>query len=264
MAQRDQAVAAANEGRRGWSFKSLERKYYALRDTRDWRSLINKSKLCGGSKTKITNKVKKYWHTIFDNHMRSGKTAWLDLCNRYRNGEMIGDENWRTEWMRNQRLCHEPMPSKCPPGMPLPEAWSYQNMMRYKPPQVEIVAARRGRHAAKKFVSQVHTTRANLPVGAQYEFDDMWHNVEVYLPGDPKAVRPLELACIDISSAHKVAFGLKPRKTDPITGRRENLREGGYALYRGPCVVQHRLSQRWLHSLSRAAQPPCAKKCNSC
>ena len=220
------AVASRNEGRPGWSFKSLERKYYALRDTRDWRSLINKSKLCGGSKTKLTKKVIDYWHGLYNAAMRSGKSAWLRLCNNYRNGEMIGDENWRTEWQRNPALCHEPMPSKCPPGMPLPDAWSYHNIMRYKPNEVETVAARKGRHAAKKFVSQVHTTRANLPVGAQYEFDDMWHNVEVYIPGDPKPVRPLELACIDISSAMKVALGLKPRKTDPITGKRENLREG--------------------------------------
>lgn len=219
------AVAAANAGRRGWSFKSLERKYYALRETRDWHSLINKTKLCGGSKTKLTKKVLEYWHTLYDKSMRSGYSSWVRLCNQYRNGEMIGDENWRTEWQRNSRLCHDPMPNKCPAGMTLPEAWSYHNMMRYKPKQVEIIAARKGRHAAKKYVSQVHTTRANLPVGAQYEFDDMWHNVEVVVPGQHKPVRPLELACIDISSAHKVAFGLKPRKINPVTGKRENLRE---------------------------------------
>jgi hypothetical protein len=96
--------------------------------------------------------------------------------------------------------------------------------MRHKPRLIETEAARRGRHAALQLSSRVHTTRAELPVGAQYEFDDMWHNCMVIRPGYPKAVRPLELACIDIASAHKVAYGLKPRMED-ATGKRQNITE---------------------------------------
>ena len=71
--------------------------------------------------------------------------------------------------------------------------------------------ARIGRHAATKEAPRVHTTREGLEPGQQYQFDDMWHNTMVIWPGHAKAVRPLELACLDVASAHKVAYGLKPR-----------------------------------------------------
>ncbi len=142
----------------------------------------------------------------------------------YRAGKPIGDVDWRRVWQALPELAGEPMERTCPPGMPLPPGWSYENLTRHKPRKVETVAARQGPHAARKFSSRVHSTRAELPVGAQYEFDDMWHNCIVVRPGYPKAVRPLELACIDISSAHKVDYGLKPRMED-ANGRRTNINE---------------------------------------
>jgi hypothetical protein len=220
-----EALAASNVHRRGWSQKSLERKFYALLDTRDWRCLVNHAKTTGNGKSEwITAKVADAWKTYCDRHMRSFKSAYIDMVAEYRAGKMIGDVDWRRVWQALPELRHQPMPSRCPPGMPLPPGWSYHNLMRHKPRLIETEAARRGRHAAIKLSSRVHSTRADLPVGAQYEFDDMWHNVKVICPGYPKAVRPLELTCIDISSAHKVAFALKPRMED-ADGKRKNITE---------------------------------------
>ena len=218
-------MAAANGHRRGWSFKSLERKFYELQDTRDWRTLVNRAKTTGDGKSEwITPAVADAWKGYCDRHMRSLKSAYIELVADFRIGKEIGDVDWRRVWQELPELRHQPMPQRCPPGMPLPPGWSYHNLMRHKPRKIEMEAARRGRHAALKLSSRVHTTRADLPPGAQYEFDDMWHNCMVMCQGYPKAVRPLELACIDISSAHKVAFALKPRMED-AAGKRKNINE---------------------------------------
>lgn len=218
------AALNAHKGR-GWSMKSLERKYYALRDSRDWRVLIDRAKTTGGGKSEwVTPEVETAWKTYCDQSMRSYKNAWVRMVGDYRGGKPIGDVDWRKVWQEMPDLCHQPMPQRCPPNMPLPPGWSYHNLMRRQPREVERTAARRGRHAAMQHSSRVHTTRAEMPVGSQYEFDDMWHNTMTLFPGFPKAVRPLELACIDIASAHKVAFGLKPRMED-ANGKRQNLNE---------------------------------------
>lgn len=224
LALMEAAALNAHKGR-GWSMKSLERKYYALRDTRDWRCLVDRAKTSGGAKSEwVTDAVTEAWKGYCDAAMRSYKSAWIRLVADYRKGMPIGDVDWRKVWAEMPNLCHQPMPAKCPAGMPLPPGWSYHNLMRRQPRMVERLAARQGRHAARKASSRVHTTRCEMPIGSQYEFDDMWHNTMVLFPGFPKAVRPLELACIDIASAHKVHYGLKPRLEDE-NGKRQNLTE---------------------------------------
>ncbi len=218
------AALNAHKGR-GWSMKSLERKFYALRDTRDWRCLVDRAKAGGGARSEwVTEGVVEAWKRYCDAAMRSYKSAWLRMVADYRKGLPIGDVDWRRVWRASPNLEGQPMPATCPPNMPIPPGWSYYNLMRRQPKLVERLAARQGRHAAKKASALVHTTRAGMPVGSQYEFDDMWHNATVVYPGFPKAVRPMELACIDIASAHKVAYGLKPRLED-ATGKRQNLAE---------------------------------------
>jgi len=218
-------VAARKGHRRGWSFKSLERKFYRLLDTRDWSAMIDGARMPGNGKSEwITPAVADAWKGYCDRHPRSYKSAWVEMAADYRAGAMIGDVDWRRFWASDARLKDQPMPTRCPPGMPLPDGWSYHNLMRHQPKQIEQVAAQIGRHAARKLAPRVLTTRSSLPVGAQYEFDDMWHNCVVVYPGQTKAVRPLELACLDISSGHKVAFGLKPR-TEDADGKRRNLNE---------------------------------------
>ena len=218
-------VASANRHKPGWSAKTLERKFCDLRRTGDWHVLVNRAKTSGGVKSAwISDAVREAWRGYCDRHPRSLKTAYIEMCADYRAGMAVGDVDWRRVWAEHPDLALQPMPPACPEGMPLPEGWSYVNMMRHKPRAIETVAARKGPHAARKLCDRVHTTREGLPPGAQYSFDDMWHNCKVLYKGYPKAVSPLELSCIDISSGHKVAFALKPRMED-AAGKRQNITE---------------------------------------
>lgn len=219
-------AAAAKGGRRGWSEKSLQRKWYAYRASRDWHCLIDRARHPEGRARSewMTPAVLEYWRSLCQLHNRSFKSAYNQLVLSYRRGEHVGDIDWRAVWERDPELADEPAPRLCPPNMKLPEGWSYANFTRYRPKTIETVAARIGPHAAKHYGEQVWTTRANLHVGEQYEFDDMWHNADIVYPGQPKPVRALELCCIDISSDHKAAYGLKPRLSDS-EGKRLNLSE---------------------------------------
>lgn len=62
--------------------------------------------------------------------------------------------------------------------------------------------------------------------------DDVWHNVDVYAPGQKGVFNPLEFAFYDVASAFKVVSLMKPRLlvVDPKTGRerRDNLKEQQY------------------------------------
>jgi hypothetical protein len=61
--------------------------------------------------------------------------------------------------------------------------------------------------------------------GQVYQFDDMWHDLEVCLPGVNKALsRPLEFSAVDYASTHKVAYGLKPT-IEGNDGKRKQLTE---------------------------------------
>ena len=85
------AALNAHKGR-GWSMKSLERKYYALRNTRDWRVLVDRAKVTGGGKAEwISKAVEEAWHTYCDAAMRSYKSAWLRMIADYRKEMPIGD-----------------------------------------------------------------------------------------------------------------------------------------------------------------------------
>lgn len=218
------AVAQHNKGRRGFSLKTLERKYYELCESQDWRCLVNRSKLTGnGNSQYVTPLVIEAWHGFCDQHKRSFKSAFIHMCQAYRAGRMVGDVDWRRVWHEEEQFCGQPMPRLCPPDMILPRGWSEGNLYRHKPRKIETAMARHGRHAARKFTARVRTTRVDLLPGQQYMIDDMWHNHKITCRN--QLVRVLELAVIDIASAFKCAFGLKPRLADEA-GKRTNLNTG--------------------------------------
>jgi len=107
----------------------------------------------------------------------------------------------------------------------IPAGYSARNLLRYKSELVESTAARQGSFAASKYGSFVFTTRVGLKVGQVYMMDDVWHNQNVNWMGSTKALRPIELCCIDLLSAHKVAWGARPRLWNPETKRNEIVKE---------------------------------------
>ena len=212
---------------RGWSFKRLEARYYAIRNGADPADvLVNKAKERGGGKSRwLTPAVVEEWRVYCARHFRSNKSAWLELVADYRVGKKIGDVDWRAVWPEHPELRHDPIPTSIPRNMPLPDGWSYHNFMRKKPTSIQEVGARIGRMAARALARPVRTTRAEMEPGMQYVFDDVKHDNEVIYPGQLKAVCPLELACLDVASAYKPAFGVKPARMDEMEKCRQAIRE---------------------------------------
>lgn len=109
--------------------------------------------------------------------------------------------------------------------MLIPPGYSQRNLLRYKSELIESTAARVGTFAASRMKDFVFTTRVGLKTGQILIFDDVWHNQNVNWMGGTKALRPIELCCIDALSAHKVAWGARPRLWNPETGTHEGVKE---------------------------------------
>jgi hypothetical protein len=92
---------------------------------------------------------------------------------------------------------------------------------------------RKGAVAARQFAPPVYSTRVGLGCGQLYQFDDVWHDVVVAIPGiNRKLMRPLEFCCIDVASTHKIGYGIKAQ-----IQREDGTREGlGKALFKSVIV----------------------------
>lgn len=114
----------------------------------------------------------------------------------------------------------------------LPQGWSYPNFSRVaKLTRYERTMSAIGRSAARCHAPMVIRTRMGLRVGEAYMIDDVWHDVDCHMLGSQKQfIRPMELAVIDVFSAFKCAYGLKPRLKDEVTGKRINLRDNDMRL----------------------------------
>jgi len=208
---------AATQFRRGWSRQALERKYYAWKKSGcSWTALIDRAKVkpkpiavqgyITEDKTTLSNAFLNHYRQLCLDNQRNDSAAFQKLCLTWRSGEEIpGYGTWRQWWMSENGGT---VPAICPG---LPRGWSRRNLSRFAPPQVEKVAARIGHSAARSLAPLVFTTRVKLDVGQFYMFDDLWHDLKVNFVGvNTRAMRPLELACLDVFSGSKIAYGLKP------------------------------------------------------
>ncbi|MDZ7317473.1 MAG: hypothetical protein ONB24_15280 [candidate division KSB1 bacterium] len=201
------AQAAARPGR-GYSAKSLLRKYYAyLAANGDWRALIDRATVRQRTPA-LADEFIEFWRSLCEKNQRKCKPAYRELIRRYLAGEAI--------------------PGLCPadgPRQDLPAGLSYANLMRYAPSRFELVARRQGRGAAAAFRPLTYTTRVGLKVGQYYIFDDLEHDVKVNVLGiNRSAMRPLELACLDLFSGCKIAWGVKPTLEND-DGTKQKLKE---------------------------------------
>ncbi|MCK9468166.1 MAG: hypothetical protein M0Q49_02010 [Porticoccaceae bacterium] len=218
-------LATSMQGVRGWSYDNLRRKYYAwLEVDRDWRILIDKAKAPDTAREVPRAKLDNLYRTYCERHQRSNRSAWQALIRDIRRGvHFPGLGNWRDIW----RLCYpgERPPAEVPMGW-IPPGMTYRNFQRYAAATpYELTLARVGPKAARRYIPGVYSTRAGLLPGQLYQFDDMWHDILVAMPGYAEAlVRPLEFACIDVASTHKIAFGMRPRIPRP-DGTHESLSE---------------------------------------
>lgn len=120
----------------------------------------------------------------------------------------------------------------------MPGGFSERNLSRFKSELVHGLAARQGTFAASRLGPFVYTTRAGVEVGQILMFDDVWHNQNVNYMDAMKASRPLELCCYDVRSAHKTAWGARPRLWNPETQKHEGIKAHEFRFFLAWCLCE--------------------------
>lgn len=202
-------AAREGGGQRGWSVSRLRSRYYAwVAAGRTWTSVVDWARV-PRERNVPRQVVESMYKTYCENNQRSNRRAWHAMLRDIRGGVAIpGVGDWRALW----RLCYpgEVSPSKCPIGW-VPPGMTYRNLQRYAgATSYELAATRIGSKLAREYVPPIYATRVGMVPGQVYQFDDMWHDIEVVLPGVNKGLaRPLEFGCVDYASTNKIAYGLR-------------------------------------------------------
>jgi hypothetical protein len=197
--QRALAAIASNAG---VSIQTARRRYDAYR-TLGWRGLINRAKV--PEERGLKPETIAYWKKLCLENGRKCRPAYRELVRRFHAGAPLDGLE---------------------PGLDrtvLPRGLGYDNLMRYAPTKLEMVAARIGRSAAAPYMPKLFTTRVGLHVGQFDIYDDMWHDFKVVRLGQRRPMRLLQLHAHDLLSGCQFARGLKERAEDPETGKSLNL-----------------------------------------
>lgn len=229
-----QAVAQDYAARLGKSEGSLRRMYYGWKQ-RGIEALAPKKafrKMAAEKGRGLPPEFVEYFRTICESITSdSVPQARRILIQRIVGGEYVpGFGTWRTMWAT--RFPNIPPPRGVGAEYPrdnieslLPRGLSPRNLNRHKGELFDLTSARQGTWAAHKYAPQVYTTRVGVKAGQVLIFDDVWHNQKVNFMGSSKSLRPIELCCVDLLSAHKVAWGARPRLWNPETKRHETVKD---------------------------------------
>jgi hypothetical protein len=164
-----------------------------------WRGVVDQRRPVRQAESAVPHETREFFRGLCEKHARSSRDAWKKLVALWHAGHPIPG--------------YEDLPPADIHG--LPRGWSYAQFMRHAPTKYELKSVRIGSMAADANRPLVLTTREGLEPGAIYMFDDLWHDHLVNFVGVSRtALRPLELACLDVASASKVAYGLRPRVRD--------------------------------------------------
>ena len=165
---------------------------------------------------------------FIENDKNTSRGGYRAMMEKFRSGAVLPilGKTWRQVWAEEHR--GESVPTVCPdPWDWTPKGATYANLQaaakRNPDYQFSIVANRHGMAAARQFVRTVLTTRVGLHVGEKFEFDDVWHNIDIRLPSG-RVCQPLEFAGYDIASGFKAMSCMKPR-FERADGTRDNLKE---------------------------------------
>lgn len=207
--------------------KTIERKYYAWLKSGD-AGIADKRKM-----KRASNAGSVYYpdFTAYcERDRNTSRGGYETMLRELRQGVPMKCGTWRDAWKRD--FPAERVPPVCPSGY-VPKGFTYSNMMRlYKADPrraMSLAWTRQGQFAASAHALPVVRSREGLAVGAVYQADDVWHNVDVFAPGLKGTFQPLEFAFYDVASAYKAVSAIKPRSyvVDKTTGRevRDNLKE---------------------------------------
>lgn len=178
----------------------LKKKYYDLVNGGDWTLLIDQRCKRGNETRTGQRKFVAFLLTLVDENQRKSAPAIRELWRLWRTREKIipGYEDW-------------------PSHPALPEGWGKRNLMEIIKREHNKAAQRAVRvgtsSKTNQFLPHVITTRVGLWPGAVIQLDDMWHDnyVTVRRGDKPVIARVLELAAMDLFSAHRFHWGCKPR-----------------------------------------------------
>lgn len=212
----------------GKDFNTIYCPWRRYRDSGDWRQLLDKRRTPefwvrdDAKVIELPAAFIDYWKSQCELFQRAFKPAHRQL---------IAD--WKA-WKRGNLTKAIPGFDRCPPaaaGSAVPKGWTYSNLLNHVPTDIEVAAARQGRTAALKLVAGVSTTRVGSYPFAEIQFDDMWHDFEVNVPGRLKSCRLLEFGAIEAFTTYLFRPGLKPRLHNMETGKAEILNGRDFHLY---------------------------------
>jgi hypothetical protein len=198
-----------------WSAKRCADLYRTYRKNQcDWRAIVPG---WTGGNSNLPIAFVDHWRDLCERNQRKCRPAHLAL--------MASLARWRAG-DQTAAIPGYRVPPRNQPGKNHPHGWSYQHLMRKAPKRHELIAARIGRTAsAAKYGTKVLTTRVGLKLGQYYMFDDVWHDLDINVIGQSKAVRPIEIGCIDLLTGYRPQWLCKPILKDNDTGKKQTLAE---------------------------------------
>lgn len=204
-------------GRRGFSRANIIRKFYAWRQSHDWRVFVDHAACPRAQSAKLPPEFIDFWKSLCESNQRKSRSAWRKLIQLWHHSKIQPIPGYPCVGA-SQTVSPPPAAGGIPAG------WSYANLMRYAPSDFELSVARIGRVAAAQYRPLVFTSRVGLQCGQFYVIDDLEHDVKInFLGVNTRAMRPLELCCLDLFSGCKIAWGMKPTIDDD--GVKEKLKE---------------------------------------
>lgn len=212
------AVAA----RMGVSLKTARRKYDAWRTARTWKAIVNRSKI--PDDRGLDREFIAYWQGLCKQNGRKCAPAYREFVRQFHASEPIPGIDATVSRRK------------------LPLGFGYDNLIRHRPSDFELAAARIGRTAAADCRPKLFLTRAGMSVGQRIIFDDLWHDFKVVTLGQRRPMRLLQLHALDLFSACNFARGLKPRLEDEVTGKSVGLKENEMLF-----LVAHVLAEYGFH-----------------
>lgn len=238
-------IAASNTtdvgGRREpWTYGTVKRWYAEWeRSGHAIAALINKRWI------KVGGKATNPWVDVFANYEEDNRNAslsgWNAMMRDFWGGKCIDGIGTAVNVWRTERP-DEPLPASFVGWVP--RGAGYANLMAHRRADphrgYQLALNRQGSQAAQRFVLPVLKSRGLfrdpktgemrcVEAGEIRQYDDVWHNIDVWFRLPNKLLQPLEFAGWDVGSGYKCSSLMKPRvmKLDAKTGRmvHDNLKE---------------------------------------
>ena len=219
--QQMKVESAVFRGRRGSGWRTIRAKYYAYRNSGDWRVLKNKSKTQNGKKPLHKDFVQ-YFQGKCDNHKRVVNSAIDEVYADWYAGEEIpAYGTWREWWGRQAEYKTRPLPEECPTE--LPDGWSRGNLQKYKPHRTQRELTTKGIFAALGTIPTCISTREGLRPFEYLAFDDAETDFSIVHHETAQVCKLEGLFGKDVATDVWLRFGLRPGIKMP-DGKRESLK----------------------------------------